>query len=183
MFGFCFFHAIIQDRRKFGAIGWNIPYEFTNEDLSVCKRQLKMLLDEYETIPFKVLNYLGAEINYGGRVTDDKDVRLITTILKSYITEKAFKQDYKYSKSKLYYAPSVIEHSEFVAYIESLPLNPAPEVFGLHENAEITTNQNQTLTLLESILSLQPKNSEGGSSSTSKSSSREDILMALCSNL
>lgn len=45
LFGFCFFHAIIQDRRKFGPIGWNIAYEFTNEDLSVCKRQLTMLLD------------------------------------------------------------------------------------------------------------------------------------------
>lgn len=45
-----------------------------------------MLLDEYSAIPYKVLNYLGAEINYGGRVTDDKDVRLIKSILKKYIT-------------------------------------------------------------------------------------------------
>lgn len=94
LFGFSFFHAIIQDRRKFGPIGWNIPYEFTNEDLTVCKRQLKMLLDEYELIPYKVLNYLGSEINYGGRVTDDKDVRLIKNILMTYIREESLTEGY-----------------------------------------------------------------------------------------
>jgi len=43
-----------------------------------------MLLNEYKDVPYKVINYLGAEINYGGRVTDDKDVRLIKNILKVY---------------------------------------------------------------------------------------------------
>mmetsp|Transcript_28799 Transcript_28799/g.26022 ORF Transcript_28799/g.26022 Transcript_28799/m.26022 type:complete len:162 (+) Transcript_28799:1409-1894(+) len=38
LFGFALFHAIVQDRRKFGPIGWNIAYEFTNEDFTVCKR-------------------------------------------------------------------------------------------------------------------------------------------------
>jgi len=47
LFGFAFFHAIVQDRRKFGAIGWNIPYAFTFEDFDVCLKQLKLFLDEY----------------------------------------------------------------------------------------------------------------------------------------
>jgi dynein heavy chain len=67
-----------------------------------------MLLDEYDFVPYKVLNYLGAEINYGGRVTDDKDVRLITTILKGYICDDAMKNDYKFSQSGVYFSPMAI---------------------------------------------------------------------------
>ena len=40
-----------------------------------------MYLDEQPDVPYRTLNYLIAEINYGGRVTDDKDVRLITALL------------------------------------------------------------------------------------------------------
>lgn len=82
--------------------GWNIAYEFTNEDLYVCKKQLKLLLDEYVDIPYKVLNYLGAEINYGGRVTDDKDIRLIKSILTLYCSKEVLRDGHKFSESGLY---------------------------------------------------------------------------------
>lgn len=39
---------------------------------------------------------MGAEINYGGRVTDDKDVRLIKTILKVYICPEAIKDNFTF---------------------------------------------------------------------------------------
>jgi dynein heavy chain, axonemal len=73
-----------------------------------------------------VLNYLGAEINYGGRVTDDKDGRLIKTILANYITPDVFKEDYTLSPSGTYYIPNATELQQFVSYIEGLPLNPSP---------------------------------------------------------
>jgi dynein heavy chain len=98
-----------------------------------------------------VLNYLGAEINYGGRVTDDKDVRLIKTILQLYISSASLRDNYKFSESGIYVQIPAQTKEEFITYINSLPLNPAPEAFGLHDNAEITNAQNETRTLLETL--------------------------------
>ena len=50
----CVFHGITLERRKFGALGFNIPYEFTDGDLRICISQLGMFLEECEEIPFKV---------------------------------------------------------------------------------------------------------------------------------
>lgn len=38
LFSLCLFHSVLNERRKYGALGWNIPYEFTSSDLEVCTR-------------------------------------------------------------------------------------------------------------------------------------------------
>lgn len=45
----------------------------------------------------------------------------------------------------------------YLQYIRSLPLNDSPELFGLHENANITFAQKETFALLGAIMQLQPK--------------------------
>ena len=177
LWSFCFFHAIVQDRRKFGPIGWNIAYAFTNEDLIVSRRQLKIFIEDYEEVPYKVLNYVGAQINYGGRVTDDKDERLIRTILQTYINPDALNVGHKFSDSGLYYQLQPGEKEDYIDFIKTMPLNPKPEAFGLHNNAEITTSQISTQAILDSMISMQPKTSSGGGKS------REQIIGEQCAFL
>ncbi|CAE8655305.1 unnamed protein product [Polarella glacialis] len=156
LFGFCFFHAVVQDRRKFGPIGWNIGYGFTPEDLTVCKQQLMLFVNQYDEVPYKVLNFLGAQINYGGRVTDDKDKLLIGTIIKTFICQESvmMNEGYKYSTSGLYYSPTYETSEDVINYVRGLPFYPMPEAFGLHENCNITCAQDEALRLLTGMQSM-----------------------------
>ncbi len=49
-----------------------------------------------------------------------------------------------------------------MAYIKQLPINDTPEIFCLHDNANITFAQNETFNMLGGLLRLQPKSSSGG---------------------
>ena len=131
-FGLSFFHALILERRKYGPLGWNIPYEFTSADLAISISQLKMFLDEYQNIPYEALNYMVAEANYGGRVTDPKDRRLIKILLLDFYTPQILNESYKFSSSGIYYAPKEGTIEEYNEYIRTLPVNDPCEVFGLH---------------------------------------------------
>eukprot|EP00928_Gymnodinium_smaydae_P008329 TRINITY_DN13035_c1_g3_i1.p1 TRINITY_DN13035_c1_g3~~TRINITY_DN13035_c1_g3_i1.p1 ORF type:complete len:2552 (-),score=764.33 TRINITY_DN13035_c1_g3_i1:28-7683(-) len=166
VFGFCFFHAVCQDRRKFGPIGWNIAYNFTPEDLVTNRRQLKYFLDTYDedTIPYKVLQFLGSKINYGGRVTDKKDKVLIDSMIKIFICEEVVKKgpDYKFSPGGLFYCPAGTSQDDFLNYLRELPLTTPPEVFGLHENCEMTCAESESMALLEDVLSLGSGSGGGG---------------------
>jgi dynein heavy chain len=65
-----------------------------------------VFLDEWEEIPWQALNYLAAETNYGGRVTDPRDRRLLSTLLSDFYDPKILLESYRFSPSGVYFAPS-----------------------------------------------------------------------------
>ena len=112
---------------------WNcISYWLTS-------RAIKIFLDDYEEIPWEALNYMVAEANYGGRVTDPKDRRLIKILLRDFYTPKIIDNNYKFSPNGVYYAPEEGKLAAYNEFIRNLPINDITEVFGLHDNAEISS--------------------------------------------
>lgn len=178
LFALGYFHAAILERRKYGAIGWNIPYEWMTADLETSKRQLRMYLDEQDVVPYQALNYLVAEANYGGRVTDDKDVTLIKAMLGRYFTPDLMNDNYKLSKLDTYYVPVEGPIADVKTYIDSLPLDEDPEVFGLHPNANIAYEAKTVSSFTDTILMIQPRVAAGGGGRTP-----DELAQDLCRDI
>ncbi|XP_070178052.1 dynein axonemal heavy chain 6-like [Littorina saxatilis] len=177
VFGICFFHAIILERKKFGPLGWNIKYEFSDSDRECALLNLQMFCSDGE-IPWDTLIYITGEITYGGRVTDFLDQRCLRTVLKTFFNPRTLDPGYKYSPSGIYYAPQLDTLAEYRQYIEELPQNDEPEIFGMHENANIAFQTQETNALINTILEVQPRQSSGG---TGKSN--DEIAIDLCDNI
>ena len=67
-------------------------------------------------------------------------------------------------------------------YIESLPLTDEPEIFGMHENANLAFSRNETATVVGTILDLQPLAS-GGSGGQSTDDVVKDMAEAILAKI
>jgi dynein heavy chain len=96
-------------------------------------------------------------------VTDDKDRRGLLAILSDFYTADIVDDAYRFSPSgKFFAAPANASIEETLEFIkDQIPLHVEPELFGLHENANISCALAETNALLEAGLSLQPRTSTG----------------------
>lgn len=121
-------------------------------------------------MPYKVIAALTSEVNYGGRVTDNWDRRTMANVLTGFANPGVLDGGYSFSPSGTYRSIDAEDQDGYMEYLTGLPVNAGPEVFGLHDNADITCAQNDTYAMFRTILSLQPRASSGGGKS------REEVL-------
>jgi len=174
LFGLVFFHSFCQNRCRYGAIGFNIPYEFNDNDLRISLRQLQMFLDENAEVPYATIEYTCGECNYGGKVTDGTDRITLMTTLRIFYNPEILKESYRFSPSGNYYAPPFAQDRQsYIDYINTMPLLASPELYGLHENADITKDIKDTNIILDSLLLTQPRDT-GAADAGAKS--QDDVI-------
>ncbi|XP_025020180.1 dynein heavy chain 10, axonemal, partial [Python bivittatus] len=164
-----FFHAVVQERRKFGKIGWNVPYDFNESDFQVCMEILNTYLTKAfqqndDKIPWGSLKYLIGEVMYGGRAIDSFDRRILTIYMDEYLGDFIFDTfqpfHFFHNDDVDYRIPEGTSKDDFAEEIESLPLANTPEVFGLHPNAEIGYYTQAARDMWSHLLELQPQTGE-----------------------
>ena len=179
LYALCFLHSIVQERRKFGPLGWCVPYEYNNGDLQSCILFLEKHLYN-GPISWSTFQYMVSAVQYGGKITDSLDVRLFKTYAEEWLTEACCDPEYavnpanpifKIPNNFRYDIPSFTDHADYRSFIESFPEIDSPEIFGLHPNADLTFRVKEAMALFKTLGETQPK---GGGSNDGVS--REDVV-------
>jgi dynein heavy chain len=122
-----------------------------------------------------------AEVQYGGRITDDLDKELFTVYCKEiYIREtillsqpysiidkvlKGPKGSKQPGKKLQYQTPANIKEcdvSHFLEHINAMPDNDNPECFGLNQDADLAFQLKETREMLAVLMDIRPKEGGGG---------------------
>ena len=72
------------------------------------------------------------EVQYGGRVTDDFDKRLLNTYARVWFSQEMFKETFKFYQG--YNIPRCAQIADFKAHIDEMPLSDTPEVIDVYRN-------------------------------------------------
>jgi len=161
-----FLHSVVQERRKFGPIGWCIPYEYNNSDLDACllflEKHMSTSVMVGQPLSWITIQYMVAEAQYGGRITDDLDRELFNTYTQKWFCDEIFKPSFtfnNYQSDYNYKVPEGLEIKQFRDAIDTIPPVDSPNIFGLHQNADLTYRLKEASEMIATIIETQPKDS------------------------
>ena len=188
MFTLNFLHSIVVERRKFGPIGFTVPYEFNQGDwtasLAFIINHMTNIGEDANAKPvsWETVRYMVAEIQYGGRITDniDRDLfaAITTKLFDPSIVPKGdkghFERPFDFITSALgrgenrtgYPMPLFDEIAKHRDLLAEYPDVDEPVIFHMHPNADITYRTRQAQETLSTILDSQPRGAVTGTGMT-----------------
>ncbi|EEY58342.1 dynein heavy chain [Phytophthora infestans T30-4] len=234
-FGLSFFHAIVRERSKFGSLGWNLKYDFSDADFVSVVTLQRRLLDgaakmlaanestseveasedstsdapeprsrstflHLDAVPWDALLFLAGEIYYGGRVTDEFDRRCLMAVLRRFCSESCFKRKScknlqsktairRMTKAKSasllenniisssdgsFFAPEFHSEDDMARFVDGLSDMDGPHVFGMHPNASISYQRQESNRFVRLLMQLQTSGEDLSSLDNSTSDVADD---------
>lgn len=193
VYAVCFMHSIVYERRKFGPLGFCIPYEFNNSDLEASLSYIEKHLTNNQQMgvskpSFKAIKYMVCEVQYGGRITDNLDRELFNTYgdLWLHDTLIAPNSQYKFVPTipdSHYEVPASPEHAKYISEIDQMPDRDSPIAFGLHPNADLTFRLKESLEMINTLIDTQPKDAAAGSGKSPEAEVRDQLEKTMLPDL
>lgn len=144
IFGLCYFHSVMCERRKFGTKGWNRMYPFSMGDLRDSSIVLQNYMESNQAsgkIPWDDLKYIFGEIMYGGHIVDDWDRRFCASYLDNLMNDTLLDESEMFpfieGKGISFKTPTPMSHENYIKHIETELPPETPLAYGMHPNAEI----------------------------------------------
>ena len=188
LFVMCFLHSVVQERRKYGSLGWCIPYEYNLGDITASLQFLEKHLYT-GAISWSTVQYMVSEIQYGGKITDDFDRRLFNTYAARWLCPAINAvEPFSFNPDRMigelpdnfnYVVPLFQEQKEYFEYCQQFPEIDTPEVSGLHPNADLTYRLKGATEMFRTLMETQPKDGGGGGGGAS----REDVVKGRAADL
>eukprot|EP00937_MAST-01D_sp_MAST-1D-sp2_P002818 g2818.t1 len=185
LFGLCYFHSVLMERKQFGSLGYNRMYPFSVADL----RDSYAVLSNYMEntgggkIPWEDLKYLFGEIMYGGHIIDDFDRLVAMTYLDFFMKDELLEEmqmfPFAESERASFVSPRPTQYERYLEHIAAHVAGDTPLAFGLHTNAEIDFRTSQAETLFATLVDLQPRQAASGD----EVASPQDVARAVLTDI
>jgi len=189
LFGLCYFHAVMLERRKFGAQGANMRYPFAVGDLLNSASVLRNCMENSPAkVPWDDLRYLFGEIMYGGHIVNDSDRLVCGEYLKFFLRDELLDEmdmfPFPDVKSDYFHAPETsLQYDKVMDHLESAGDTDSPLAFGLHPNAQVGFRTAASAQVCRSILDLAPGGGSGPTEASSAQNVAEGVLQDMLEQL
>lgn len=161
LFGLCYFHSVLVERRKFGPKGWNMQYPFSMGDLRDSAKVLSNYMEGSTSgkVPWPDLKYIFGEIMYGGHIVDGWDRVLCMAYLDNMLDETLLDEaellPFVEGKGISFKIPPAQNYEKYIEHIEFELPPETPLAFGMHPNVEIDFRTTQCVVLMKTMQELQ----------------------------